>query len=141
MTQVDPKVDVFIKLQLALDDLRREKMRALYGRALLYNLGAALVMPDDIILRIVNGARAHKLRTLEDLQRETVYWDMVEDMREDVLRIVASIIPQTSEPQDSRAPLREISGDVDDSMNAVTAAVSHLKVNDVDGLSEKVAES
>lgn len=75
------------ELCLALHKLRREKMEALYGRAILNNLGPGLIMGDTDLERIAGCAGDHKLGSLEDLDRETE-WPGTWEMGEEVLELV-----------------------------------------------------
>ena len=57
-------------LWIALDDWREKTTLMLYGHALLQDISGSLTMPTDVLNRIVECARAFKMKTLDDLRKE-----------------------------------------------------------------------
>ena len=79
------------ELACALDDYRVRRTEQKFSRAVLDDLGPSLVLPDGVLQRVVDAARAQKIRTLEDIHRET-NWIKVQDYGEDVLKIVLEYV-------------------------------------------------
>ena len=63
-----------LEFRSALNELRRDRTQALFGLAILNNLGPYLIMADPVLDRIAECARAQKLAGLDDLYRETAEW-------------------------------------------------------------------
>ncbi|KAH9938065.1 P-loop containing nucleoside triphosphate hydrolase protein [Fomitopsis serialis] len=81
-------------LRTALDTFRRERTINKYGRALLDNLGASVVLPDDAIDRLVECAQAGKIKSLDDVQREVgKKWGKAREYGEEVAAIIRRIFP------------------------------------------------
>ncbi|KAI9059314.1 hypothetical protein FKP32DRAFT_1679914 [Trametes sanguinea] len=80
------------ELRAALHTLRREHTVRLYGLAHFHELGAGAVMSDDVLKRIVDCARVHKLRDCEALFRETK-WHHTDDLGDAVLQLVHKFYP------------------------------------------------
>jgi hypothetical protein len=76
----------------ALDDWWEKTMIALYGHALLQDISSSLTMPTNVLNRIVNCARAFKMKMLDDLQPET-RWDGVDKWGSDVISLVERLRP------------------------------------------------
>lgn len=70
-----------------LDSFRRRVTMEKFSRAHLNNLGPGTIMGDMILDRIVNCARAHKLNSVECLQRETK-WGRSAELGNQVLDLV-----------------------------------------------------
>ncbi|KAF7793204.1 hypothetical protein EIP86_004313 [Pleurotus ostreatoroseus] len=124
------------ELQRALHDFRRTKATAKYGAFMLRNVGAGLIMGDETIQRIIDCARAYKLRTVEDLQRETK-WARCVDMGDEVLAIVNRHYPQPSPkpPPDPPPPPSDVHLDVPTTRTVATrscktcGATDHIASN------------
>ncbi|KAH9929411.1 P-loop containing nucleoside triphosphate hydrolase protein [Fomitopsis serialis] len=81
-------------LRTALDTFRRERTINKYGRALLDNLGASVVLPDNAIDRLVECAQAGKIKSLDDVQREVgKKWGKAREYGEEVAAIIRRIFP------------------------------------------------
>lgn len=80
-------------LWIALDEWREKTTITLYGHALLQDIGSSLTMPTDILNRIVDCARVFKMKTLDDLRKETK-WDGADRWGSDVISIVERLRPQ-----------------------------------------------
>ncbi len=76
-----------LELRQALHQYRRDQTVREYGRAHLHNSGYGAIMGDKILQRIVDCARANKIRTLEGLYRETK-WNRTYELGETVLELV-----------------------------------------------------
>ncbi|KAM5542547.1 hypothetical protein V8D89_004006 [Ganoderma adspersum] len=77
---------------LALHKLRRDKMQACFGTAILHNLGPGLIMSYTMLEQIAECARAHKLRSLDDLYEETK-WHETRELGDQVLELVSKYYP------------------------------------------------
>ncbi|TBU21121.1 hypothetical protein BD311DRAFT_633283, partial [Dichomitus squalens] len=75
------------QLQAALHTFRREQTIKVYGRRRLNSNGPGAIMGDEVLKRIVDCARSHKLGTVEALARETK-WSRAHELGEEVLKIV-----------------------------------------------------
>jgi hypothetical protein len=71
----------------ALNDWQEKMMIMLYGHALLQDISSLLTMPTDVLNRIVDCAHAFKMKTLDDLQKETI-WDGADKWGLDVISLV-----------------------------------------------------
>ena len=76
---------------LALHKLRRDKMQARYGTAVLHNLGPGLIMGDTMLEQIAECARTHKLGSLDDLYEETK-WHETWELGDQVLELVSKYV-------------------------------------------------
>ncbi|CDO74559.1 hypothetical protein BN946_scf184632.g16 [Trametes cinnabarina] len=79
-------------LRIALHEFRRAQTLEMYGLAVLNNLGTGMIMGDEELVRIADCARAHHLKTLEDLYRESK-WDLTWELGESVLELVNRYYP------------------------------------------------
>lgn len=59
----------------ALEDWREEKTAVIYGRGNLNDLGPSLIMPSAILDRIIDAAHHYKIRSAQDLRKETGWTD------------------------------------------------------------------
>ena len=84
-------------LRDALEDWREEATIAHYGHAQLRDMGPTLVMPNDVLAQIVDCAHHFKIKTLDDLSRET-RWDEAERYGQEVISLITEHRPavQTS---------------------------------------------
>ena len=76
-------------LRTALDQYRLARARAEFGSAATYHLCPGLVLPDSVLLRLVDCARARKIGSVADIKRETK-WParLVDKYGMDVLDII-----------------------------------------------------
>ncbi|KAF8240013.1 hypothetical protein L208DRAFT_1235131, partial [Tricholoma matsutake] len=74
----------------ALDDWREKTTIALYGHALLQDNGSSLTMPTDVLNCIVDCAHAFKMKTWDDLRKET-RWDGADRLGLDVISVVEHV--------------------------------------------------
>ncbi|KAF8152225.1 hypothetical protein B0H34DRAFT_724382 [Crassisporium funariophilum] len=81
----------------ALEDWREEKTKLTYGVAHLIDLGPTLIMPNEVLDRIVDCAHHLKIRTTEDLARET-QWDEATLWGPQILTIVQRFQPAPAMP-------------------------------------------
>lgn len=88
-------------LEADLHAFRKARMIAVRGSAHFRSYGAAYIMPDDFLKRIVDCAHFHKILTSEDLQKET-RWHRVSTDGEDVLALIQKHRPP---PPPSPSPL------------------------------------
>jgi hypothetical protein len=77
----------------ALDDWQEKTMIALYGHALLQDIGSSLAMPTNVLNCIVDCACAFKMKTSDDSQKET-RWDGADKWGSDVICLVERLQPQ-----------------------------------------------
>ncbi|KAF8185801.1 hypothetical protein K438DRAFT_1498286, partial [Mycena galopus ATCC 62051] len=76
-------------LRDALQTFRKSRAVELRGTAYYRNYGAAYVMPDEVMQRIVDCSRMHKIQTTADLLRETRWHRVaVADDGEQVLALI-----------------------------------------------------
>jgi hypothetical protein len=83
------------KLREALEDWREKVTAARYGWAHLHDLGSTLIMPNEVLSRIVDCAHYHKINSTSDLKNET-RWDEIEQCGDEVLEIILRLRPQPS---------------------------------------------
>jgi hypothetical protein len=76
----------------ALDDWRSSKTEEFYGWSSLIDFGPTLVMPGDILERIVHCAHHFKITTLAELKKET-QWDEADAWGHEVIKIISQIFP------------------------------------------------
>ncbi|KAJ7767607.1 hypothetical protein B0H16DRAFT_1412044 [Mycena metata] len=72
------------------DDLhafRKARTIELRGRAIFRSLGRGLIMPDDVLQRIVDCAHFHKIQTCTELLKET-RWHRVSEDGEQILHLI-----------------------------------------------------
>lgn len=81
------------KLHTALHAYWRQKTALLFGQRHLNNLGPGVVMGNELLQRIIDCARAHKLDSVDTLVRETK-WVRAQELGEDVLRLVSEYVSQ-----------------------------------------------
>lgn len=107
-SRVDDKYEadaVDMQLRNALNTFRRDQTTSIFGWAALINLGPALIMSDEVLHRIVDCAHVHKIRTKEDLVKET-QWPRAQEDGDAVLAIVATHRPlPASTPAPTTTPL------------------------------------
>jgi hypothetical protein len=77
----------------ALDDWQEKMMIALYRHALLQDIGSSLTMSTDVLNHIVDCACAFKMKTLDDLRKET-RWDGADKWGSDLISLVERLRPQ-----------------------------------------------
>ncbi|CDO72245.1 hypothetical protein BN946_scf184970.g97 [Trametes cinnabarina] len=90
-SQVDTQYSMNAKdsqFRAALHALRKEHTVRLYGISHLHELGAGAVMSDDVLKRILDCARAHKIHDLDSLHRETK-WHWAEEIGNAVLELIS----------------------------------------------------
>ncbi|KIJ12990.1 hypothetical protein PAXINDRAFT_14203 [Paxillus involutus ATCC 200175] len=76
----------------ALEDWREGKTREIHGELNLIDIGPSLVMPDDILDRIVTCAHYLKIKSVDDLRRET-HWSKTNQFGAEVISVIHHIIP------------------------------------------------
>ncbi|KAG2139340.1 hypothetical protein DEU56DRAFT_735728 [Suillus clintonianus] len=76
----------------ALEDWREEKMAEKYGHSHLIDIDPAIIMADSVLDCLVNCAHHEKIRTIEDLRKET-HWSSADKFGSEVLAIIHHIIP------------------------------------------------
>ena len=82
------------ELSEALEDWREQKMRNIHGEAHLIDLGPAAIMPDGVLDRIVECAHTSKIKTVDDLFRETRWaWNKTNQFGTEVVTIIHRILP------------------------------------------------
>ncbi|KAG1867710.1 hypothetical protein F4604DRAFT_1584981 [Suillus subluteus] len=69
------------------DDWQEDTTQKLYGQAHLHDLGPGLVMPNNILNRIVECAHFHKIKSPADLLRET-RWSGVNKPGDDIVTLI-----------------------------------------------------
>ncbi|KIK73578.1 hypothetical protein PAXRUDRAFT_20702 [Paxillus rubicundulus Ve08.2h10] len=93
----------------ALEDWREEKTREIHGESHLMDIGPALVMPDGMLNWIVACAHYFKIKTVNDLKRET-RWGKANQYGTEVItmihRVVPIPIPITAPAAFTRTPLQ-----------------------------------
>ncbi|KAJ3553995.1 hypothetical protein NM688_g3330 [Phlebia brevispora] len=75
-------------LRGALQKWRDSKVRELYGEGNLRQFGGSLVLPNDMLDRLVSCAHFKKLATVNDLKRET-QWTEADKYAAEVLQLIA----------------------------------------------------
>lgn len=80
------------KLCEALEDWREQKTRETHGESHLMDIGPSLVMPDEVLDRIVACAHYLKIKSVEDLKRET-HWSKTNQFGIEVISLIHHIIP------------------------------------------------
>ncbi|KAJ7169359.1 hypothetical protein C8R43DRAFT_876497, partial [Mycena crocata] len=88
------------------DDLiafRKSRTVELRGTAYYRNLGGAYIMPDEVLQRIVDCARSHKVQTTADLLKET-RWHRVPEDGEQVLALILQHRPPPPPPTVTASP-------------------------------------
>lgn len=76
------------EFQDILDNFRRDKMAALYGRDALADLDAGIIMGDDELMRIADCAHCHKIASVEDLRRELSRWDGAGEYGQEIVALI-----------------------------------------------------
>ena len=84
-------------LRDALEDWRETMTENTYGIAHLTDLGPTLVMPTEVLNRIVYCANASKISTKDDLIKET-QWDEAETWGSNVLHLIQHLCPPPPPP-------------------------------------------
>ena len=79
--------DADIAFRHALHTFRREQTIKIYSRTHLEGLGYGAIMGDRLLQRIVDCARANKIRSLEQLYRETK-WNRAFKLGDAVIQLV-----------------------------------------------------
>jgi hypothetical protein len=79
-------------LRKALHEFRKRRTISKFGTPCLINTGPGIIMPNDILQRIVDCAHHHKIKTTGDLAKET-RWSRVEEFGAEVLEIITSHSP------------------------------------------------
>ena len=74
-------------LRDALNDFREQETIKKFGKSQLKNSGPGLIMPNDILKRIVDCVHAQKITNKDDLQLET-RWSHVDLFADTVLAII-----------------------------------------------------
>ena len=74
-------------LRDALNDFREQETIKKFGKSQLKNSGPGLIMPNDILKRIVDCVHAQKITNKDDLQLET-HWSCVDLFADTVLAII-----------------------------------------------------
>ena len=77
-----------LQFRLNLDAWRSRKMQDMFGLAFFKNMGAAFVMGDDILTRVADCARVGIISTIEDLERETM-WYHAREYGSEVLALIS----------------------------------------------------
>lgn len=116
--------DKDIELRRALHLWRKEATVNAHGRAVLRDIGTALVLPNQILERIVGCAHYGVLRTVEDLRRE-VQWSRVDEFGEQVIGVIKRINhrPLTIQPPSSVGSQREPLGSNNRAVNVSAANI------------------
>lgn len=63
-----------------------------YGVAVFKEVGSDLILPDQILERLVDCAHWGKIRSLEDLKRE-VDWGLVDELGPTVVKLINTVSP------------------------------------------------
>lgn len=63
-----------------------------YGLAVFREVGSDLVLPDQLLERLVDCAHWGKIRTIEDLRRE-VDWGLVDELGPTVVNLINTVSP------------------------------------------------
>lgn len=87
----------------ALHTWRREHTLATFGRALLWDLGPAAIMPNLVVQCIVDCAHVDKITTVEDLKKETK-WERAEEYGGEILDLIRLHLPQAPAAVESSNP-------------------------------------
>ncbi|KAF8226812.1 hypothetical protein L208DRAFT_1013204, partial [Tricholoma matsutake] len=82
-----PMTDEDFALWEALDNWQEAKTILIYGRASLRDVGSVLAMPTKVLDRIVECAHIFKIRSLDNLQRET-RWERVDKWGSEILLLI-----------------------------------------------------
>lgn len=82
-----------VKLCDALEEWRIAKTVEEYGKACMMDYGPSVVLPTAVLDRIVDAAHHLKLRTIDDLRKET-RWSSTALYGTEVLAVVNKSIPQ-----------------------------------------------
>ncbi|KAF8448775.1 hypothetical protein L210DRAFT_3388132 [Boletus edulis BED1] len=80
------------ELSEALEDWRERKMEQVHGKTHLNDIGPAIIMPDGVLDRIVDSAHFFKIKTVDDLSRET-RWSKASQYGAEVITIIHTTIP------------------------------------------------
>ncbi|KAI1795743.1 hypothetical protein LXA43DRAFT_735285 [Ganoderma leucocontextum] len=86
-----------LELRAALHAFRRQQTQAKLGSAHLKNLGPGAIMGDQVLKRILDCARVHKIETVEQLYRETK-WNRALEFGENVLKLIAVYVSLSALP-------------------------------------------
>jgi ATP-dependent DNA helicase RecQ len=79
-------------LQNALDNWREKTTEEHYGKAHLWDIGPMLVMPTEVLERIVDCTHYSKINSLEDMRKET-RWDEVDKWGHDIVDLIQRLRP------------------------------------------------
>lgn len=79
------------QLATALDEYRLARCETDFGLACTFNLGPGLVLPDDVLARLVSCAHAKKIKIVDDISRETK-WAQVDTYGKQVLDIIMKYV-------------------------------------------------
>jgi len=103
------------KLSEALEEWREMKTHVIYGESHLIDIGPSIVMPDDVLDRIVACGHYHKIKTLDDLRQET-HWNRSNQFGAELVALIHRIIPHpitpavfTTTPLQPRSPQTSLS--------------------------------
>ena len=89
-------------------DWQEEKTSALYGWAALNDFGPCLVMPNSILKHVVDCAHHNKIKTLQDLKKETG-WTEADRLGSKVIALIQRHILPCSSPLVSTPLSRQVS--------------------------------
>ncbi|KAK7050479.1 hypothetical protein R3P38DRAFT_2763725 [Favolaschia claudopus] len=100
--------DVDFALEAALHGFRKARTLELRGKAYLRGFGSSYVMPDDVLKRIVDCSHFFKIRTRDELSKET-HWHRVLEDGEAVLALILQYRPTPPLPPiETPTPLRSL---------------------------------
>ena len=101
----------------AIHDWREEKTSAIFGWATLNDFGPCLVMPNSTLDCIVDCAHRNKIKTLQDLKKETG-WTEADRLGNELIALIQRHIPPYSSPLASTLLSRQVlQGSVLSSLN------------------------
>lgn len=103
------------ELSEALEEWREMKTCVTYGESHLIDIGPSIVMPDDVLDRIVACGHYRKIKTLNDLRQET-HWNRSNQFGSEVIALIHRIVPHpvtsavfTTAPLQPRSPQTSLS--------------------------------
>ncbi|KAF8219277.1 hypothetical protein L208DRAFT_1341853, partial [Tricholoma matsutake] len=114
------------QLREALDNWWEKATAARYGWAHLHDLGPTLIMPNEVLNRIIDCAHYHKINSTSELKNET-RWDEIEQCGDEVLEIIQCLRPQVSAASPlTTTPLRTLPTPIRPSTPALNLASPNL---------------
>ena len=86
-----------MELAAALNKWRQRTTARIYGDAVLRDVGSSLVLPNELLERLVDCAHFGKMSSMDHLRREIDY-DLSEELGLEILQIIKDICPPPSRP-------------------------------------------